>query len=456
MSEARASWVPVPAGSHFPLQNLPYGVFAADDGAPRVGVAIGDHVLDLAGLAGAGLLADGAPAGAEFADGVCQGGADLPGDEAPQDADLLGGETRRDADLLGGDARRAGQGWFRRGSLNAFMAAGPQVWHRTRARVTELLSAPQHRGLVEPHVIHRETVAMRLPFEVADYVDFYSSLDHAATVTRIFRPGGPPLPPNWRHLPVGYHGRAGSVIVSGTPVIRPSGQRRPPGAAAPVFGPTQRLDFEAEVGFVIGVPSQQGQPVTAAGFRGHVFGFVLVNDWSARDIQSFESQPLGPFLSKSFATSMSPWVVPLAALEAARVRPPDQDPQPLPYLRCPEPWGLDLALEVCVNGQVISRPPFRSMYWTSPQQLAHATVNGAPVRTGDLFASGTVSGPGPDERGCLLELSLDGAQPLTLSDGSTRTYLLDGDVVRISATAPGEDGVTIGFGEVEGAIVPAR
>ncbi len=406
MSAVRESWVPVPAGSHFPLQNLPYGVFAPDGGPPRVGVAIGDHVLDLAGL---------------------------PGGVAP-------------------GARR---NWFASGSLNAFMAAGPPTWHRTRAHITELLSDPRHRGLVQPHLIRRETVVMRLPFEVADYVDFYSSLDHAATVTRIFRPGGPALPPNWRHLPVAYHGRAGSVMVSGTPVIRPNGQRKPAGAAVPVFGPTQRLDFEAEVGFVAGVPSRPGQPVTAAGFRRHVFGFVLVNDWSARDIQLFESQPLGPFLSKSFATSVSPWVVPVAALEAARVQPPRQDPQPLPHLRCPEPWGLDLALAVAVNGQVISRPPFRTMYWTPPQQLAHATVNGAPVRTGDLFASGTVSGPGPAERGCLLEMSLDGAQPLTLPDGSTRTYLHDGDTVTITATGPGEDGVTIGFGAVEGTVVPA-
>jgi fumarylacetoacetase len=333
------------------------------------------------------------------------------------------------------------------------MAAGPLAWQQTRARLTELLTGP-YADRVRPHLVPRETVDLHLPFRVADYVDFYSSLDHATTVGSIFRPGNPPLPRNWRHLPVAYHGRAGSVVVSGTPVTRPNGQRWPPGAARPVFGPTERLDFEAEVGFVVGVPSLPGQRIGVTGFRAHVFGFVLVNDWSARDIQRLESQPLGPFLGKSFATSVSPWVVPVAALETARVRPPPQDPQPLPYLRCTEPWGLDLALTVSVNGQVISRPPLRGMYWTAPQQLAHATVNGAPLRTGDLFASGTVSGPGPGERGCLLELTRDGSEPLLLPDGSRRTYLDDGDVVRICATAPGTEGSTVGFGGVEGTVLP--
>jgi fumarylacetoacetase len=403
-----ASWVPVPAGNHFPLQNLPYGVFRPVGQPPRVGVAIGAHVLDLAALAGAGLLAE--PA-----------------------------------------ARR----WFAAATLNAFMAAGPATWSATRIRLTELLGNPRHRHAVEPHLTPQESVAMLLPFEVADYVDFYSSREHATAVGRIFRPGSPPLPRNWLHLPIGYHGRAGSVVVSGTPVIRPCGQRKVPGREPPVFGPTERLDFEAEVGFVAGVPSGLGQRVPVAGFRDHVFGFVLVNDWSARDIQSYEYQPLGPFLGKSFATSVSPWVVPVAAVEAARVPPPSQEPEPQAYLRCPEPWGLDLALEIAINGQVISRPAFRGMYWTSPQQLAHATVNGAPVRTGDLFASGTVSGEGAGDRGCLLELSWDGTKPLTLPDGTARCYLLDGDVVRITATAPGPDGVRIGLGAVEGTVLPA-
>jgi len=335
------------------------------------------------------------------------------------------------------------------------MAAGPAAWNATRARLTELLGDPRHRHIVEPHLTRQESADLLLPFEVADYVDFYSSRVHATTVGRIFRPGSPALPRNWLHLPAGYHGRAGSVVVSGTPVIRPCGQRKPPGGDTPVFGATQRLDFEAEVGFTAGVPSGLGQPVPVAGFREHVFGFLLVNDWSARDIQSFEYQPLGPFLGKSFATSVSPWVVPVAALEAARVPPPPQDPEPAAYLRCPEPWGLDLTLEITINGQLISRPRFRDMYWTAPQQLAHATVNGARVRAGDLYASGTVSGGEAGDRGCLLELSWDGTRPLMLPDGTERSYLLDGDAVHITATAPGAGGVTIGFGAVEGTVLPA-
>jgi fumarylacetoacetase len=284
-------------------------------------------------------------------------------------------------------------------------------------------------------------------------VDFYSSRDHATTVGEIFRPGSPPLPRNWLHLPAGYHGRAGSVVVSGTPVIRPHGQYLPTGRAAPGVGPSRRLDFEAEVGFVAGVGTLPGQRVATGEFRQHAFGFLLVNDWSARDLQSWETQPLGPFLGKSFATSVSPWVVPVAALEAARVPPPRQDPPPPAYLSCGEPWGLDLTLQILLNDQLVARPAFRRMYWTPPQQLAHATVNGARLRTGDLFASGTVSGPSPGERGCLLELTWDGARPVTLPDGTVRRYLDDGDVVRISATAPGVDGVTIGFGAVEGRII---
>ena len=408
MTAGAISWADVPEGSHFPVQNLPYGVFARPGQAPRVGVAIGDQVLDLAGLAQDGLL--------------------------------------------------PGPGWFAASSLNAFMAAGPAIWRTARARLTELLTDPRHRAQVEPHLERQAAVEFRLPFEVADYVDFYSSREHATTVGQIFRPGSPPLSRNWLHLPVGYHGRAGSVVVSGTPVTRPCGQLRPDGTGqdVPGFGPTRRLDFEAEVGFVVGVGSTLGQRVTPGQFAEHTFGFMLVNDWSARDIQVWESQPLGPFLAKSFATSLSPWVVPLAALEAARVPPPRQDPPPLPYLDGAEPWGLDLSLQITLNDHVVARPAFRGMYWTPPQQLAHATVNGAPLRTGDLFASGTVSGPGPDERGCLLELTWDGTRPLALPGGATRTYLEDGDVVRITATAPGAGGVTIGFGSVAGRIVPPQ
>jgi fumarylacetoacetase len=414
VTAAATSWVEVPPDSHFPVQNLPYGVFAPLGGTPRVGVAIGDHILDLAGLAGDGLLAGDGP----LADGGAQ----------------------------------PATGWFGSPALNGFMAAGPAAWQAVRSRLTSLLTDPRQRHRVEPHLISQAAARLQLPFEVADYVDFYSSRDHASTVGEIFRPGSPPLPRNWLHLPAGYHGRAGSVAVSGTPVIRPHGQYLPTGRPAPGFGPSQRLDFEAEVGFVAGIGTRPGQPVATGEFRQHAFGFLLVNDWSARDLQAWEMQPLGPFLSKSFATSVSPWVVPVAALEAARVLPPRQDPPPLAYLDCAEPWGLDLALQITVNDQLVARPAFRYMYWTPPQQLAHATVNGAPLRTGDLFASGTVSGPGPGERGCLLELTWDGTRPVTLADGGTLGYLADGDVVRISATAPGADGVTIGFGVVEGTV----
>jgi fumarylacetoacetase len=245
------------------------------------------------------------------------------------------------------------------------------------------------------------------------------------------------------------------VAVSGTPVVRPCGQR--PGEGGPTFGPSRRLDLEAEVGFVVGASSPLGERVPVASFAEHVFGVCLVNDWSARDLQAWEYRPLGPFLGKSFLTSVSPWVVPLAALERARVEPPARDPRPLPYLRDDaEPWGLDLTLELRVNGQVVSRPPFAGTYWTAPQQLAHLTVNGAALRTGDLFASGTVSGPGREQVGSLIELTDGGREPLRLTDGSTRTFLEDGDLVTITATAPGPDGATIGFGEVSGRVLPAR
>jgi fumarylacetoacetase len=274
-------------------------------------------------------------------------------------------------------------------------------------------------------------------------------------VGRIFRPGQPPLPRNWLHMPLGYHGRAGSVVVSGTPVTRPDGLRWEPGDPGPSFGPSVRLDFEAEVGFVAGVPSAQGRPVPVAAFAEHVFGVCLVNDWSARDIQAFETVPLGPFLGKAFATSVSPWVVPLDALRPARVAHPPQDPAPPPYLRDDAGlWGLDLGLTVRINGSLVSEPPFATMYWTPAQLLAHLTCGGAPVRTGDLYASGTVSGPERNQLGCLLELTRGGAEPLDLPDGTRRTFLEDGDEVAISAAAPGPAGERISLGEVRGRVIP--
>ena len=316
---------------------------------------------------------------------------------------------------------------FDQPSLNAFMARGAQFWREAGGRVGE------GREVAAPE--------LAMPFEVADYVDFYSSLHHATNLGRMFRPGSEPLLPNWRHLPVGYHGRAGTVVASGTPVRRPSGQR--PG---PEFGPTRRLDIELEAGFVIGVPSTIGEPVPIERALDHVFGMVLVNDWSARDIQAWEYQPLGPFLGKSFATSISHWVVPLSELAERRVAVAAQEPEPLPYLR-EAPWAFDIDLEVELNGEPIAHSSTRHLYWSIAQQIAHLTVNGASLRTGDLLATGTISGPEPGERGSLIELSWNGEQPIELSDGSSRTFLEDGDEVVLRGDP---------LGEVRGRIEPAR
>jgi fumarylacetoacetase len=348
----------------------------------------------------------------------------------------------RALDLAAAEARGlldAG-GALREPLLDAHLAQGPDAWRAVRRQLAELLTDPARDSAVAPLLRPVAELSLRLAFTVADYVDFYSSEHHASNVGQLFRPGQPPLPPNWKHLPIGYHGRAGTVVVSGTDIVRPCGQRRE--ADGPVYGPTRRLDIEAEVGFVVGVPSALGERVPTGRFAEHVFGVVLVNDWSARDIQAWEYQPLGPFLGKSFATSVSAWVTPLQALTAAWVPAPAQDPPVLDYLREPDRRGLDLRLTVECNGAVVSRPPFASMYWTPAQQLAHLTVNGARLRTGDLFASGTVSGPARDEAGSLLELNWG------------EEFLADGDVVTIRATAPGPGGTVIALGEVTGTVRP--
>ena len=376
-------------GSGFGLNNLPYGVFSTPGTAPRVGVRFGDQVLDLA---------------AALNDPV-----------------------------------------FANASLNPFMAQGRARWTEVRARIPALLENGPLHALTD--------VRLHMPFDVADYVDVYASEEHATNLGRMFRPDSAPLLPNWKHLPVGYHGRSGTVVVSGTDITRPSGQRKPPNQQAPDHGPSRRLDVEVEVGFVVGSPSPLGEPIPTSAFADHVFGVCLVNDWSARDIQAWEYVPLGPFLGKSFATSISPWIVPLDALSSARVPGPPQDPAPLPYLTDAEPWGLDLSLTLSLNGHAVSHPPFASMYWSPAQMLAHMTVNGAGVRTGDLYASGTVSGPDSSQRGSFIELTWGGENPLKLPDGNTRTFLEDGDEVTITATAPGLDGDTISFGEVRGRIL---
>jgi fumarylacetoacetase len=345
------------------------------------------------------------------------------------------------------DLERAfGDQTFAQPSLNAFLARGPRAWQRTRERLLAFIRGGQITATVP---IAEAT--LHLPLEVADFADFYSSLEHATNVGRILRPDDPGLQRNWREMPVGYHGRAGTVVVSGTPVARPLGQVAP-GHARPSLAPSRRLDFEAELGFVVGVGSAPGQPVPVDDFAAHVFGVVLLIDWSARDIQAFESRPLGPFLSKSFATTISPWVIPLASLESARVTPPAQDPPPLGYLRAAQPWGLDIELAVSINGQLVSRPRFATMYWTAAQQLAHLTVNGAALRTGDLYGSGTVSSFQRSGMGCLLELTAGGREPITLANGQTRGYLADGDSVTLCGSAPGPDGSRIEFGCASGQI----
>jgi fumarylacetoacetase len=326
-------------------------------------------------------------------------------------------------------------------SLNRLLASGPVAWQAVRAEVVRWLSDPSYSSLLSPLLLPREGLQLMLPFTVGDYVDFYASEQHARNLGRILRPGQEPLLPNWKHLPVGYHGRSGTVVVSGTPVRRPSGQRA--GVDGPAFGPTERLDIEAEVGFVVGVGSTLGSSVGVDEFAERVFGVCLVNDWSARDIQAWEYQPLGPMLGKSFATSISAWVTPLAALSAARVPVGSAATALLPYLRESAAAGLDLTLEIAINGDVVSQPPFRAMHWSAAQMLAHLTVNGASVRTGDLFASGTVSGSSASEWGSLIELF-----------DNTR-FLEDGDEVVITASAPGAGGMRIGLGEVRGRVVAA-
>jgi fumarylacetoacetase len=333
---------------------------------------------------------------------------------------------------------------FESASLNPFLALGRSAWEDVVGRIEQLIAAGAD-------LLPLSEVTPQLPVAVGDYVDFYSSLEHATNLGRLFRPDAEPLLPNWRHLPVGYHGRAGTLVVSGTPVVRPCGQAKGPDDPVPVFGPTRRLDFELELGFVVGVPSRPGEPVSGDAFRDHVFGVALVNDWSARDIQAWEYQPLGPFLGKSFATSVSAWVTPLALLADSFVPSAAQEPRPLPYLRVTGDWALDVDLEVELSGTVVSRTNARGLYWTFAQQLAHASVNGASIRTGDLFASGTISGPDRGSEGSLIELTSNGAEPLALGAGITRTFLEDGDEVLLRGMAG-----TVELGEVRGTILPAR
>jgi len=387
-----STWAPVPSESDFPIENLPFGVVRPRGDAARVVARIGDHALDLAA------------------------------------ADIAPELTRLP-------------------TLNALMASGRGA--EVRERAAALLDGPSRDDVLVP----LSDAEVLLPFAVGDYVDFYSSIHHATNLGNILRPGSEPLLPNWKQLPVGYHGRSGTVVVSGTPIERPAGLITDGSDAPAHLAPTRALDFELEVGFVVGGPVATRIEPDAA--DRHIFGVVLLNDWSARDIQSFEYQPLGPNLAKSFATSISPWVVTLDALRAHLVAPPAQSPLPDPYLRAGRPWAIDLDLTVDLNDTRVTTTSFADMYWTFAQQLAHITVNGATTRAGDLFGSGTVSGPDRGQRGSMIELTWRGAEPLTLRDGSTRTFIDDGDTVTIRGHCGGRSRPRIGFGEVTGTILPA-
>ncbi|WP_316179257.1 fumarylacetoacetase [Bradyrhizobium sp. SZCCHNRI1009] len=414
------SFIPADPASDFPIQNLPYGVFsAADSPKPRVGVAIGDFVLDLSVLEDEGLL-DLSPAYEVFA----------------------------------------------QSSLNAFMALGPAVWSKTRAAISALLRHDNPRlrddkPLRSRALLPRNDVNLHLPFHVAGYTDFYSSKEHATNVGVMFRGKDNALQPNWLHMPIGYNGRASTVVVSGTKVRRPRGQLKPPSADVPSFGPCKRLDFELEMGVVIGQSSPLGEMLTEAQAEAMIFGFVLLNDWSARDIQQWEYVPLGPFQAKAFATSISPWVVTSEALEPFRVAGPTQDPVPLPYLQQKAAQNYDLALDVALRAsgsnaaQTIAQTNFKYMYWSSVQQLMHHASSGCVMSVGDLLGSGTISGPEKHQRGSLLEISWNGTEPIELAGGVKRTFLEDGDSLVMRGWCQG-NGYRVGFGEVEGTIVAAE
>lgn len=425
------SWVESANGHpDFPIQNLPFGVFRTSEGQEptRVGVAIGDMVLDVSAV------------------------------------------VRED--LFEGDALRAAE-LCARPTLNALMGLRTTQWTALRARLSELLATAagdEDVEAIKPCLIPMDSCQMRLPADIGDYTDFYASVFHATNVGSMFRPDNPLLP-NYKHIPVGYHGRASSIVVSDSPVRRPLGQTNPDDAAQPTFGASRLLDYELEVGFFVGTGNQHGKPVPIDKARDHIFGLCLVNDWSARDVQKWEYQPLGPFLAKSFVTTISPWVVTMDALEPFRVPAFERDatdPSPLPYLVNDEDkatGGLDLSLEVSIASQQmlergmsplrVSRGSFTSMYWTLAQMLAHHASNGCNLRPGDLMASGTVSGPDKGSRGCLLELTWRGSDPVQLPTGEERKFLQDGDEVTITGYCERDGAVRIGMGTCRGTVVAA-
>ncbi|QJX48463.1 fumarylacetoacetase [Hymenobacter taeanensis] len=417
---ALRSWIDIVPESDFPIQNLPFGVFETDERGPRVGVAIGEYVLDLYAVAQFGFFED----------------LDL-GPKMPK--------------------------IFRRRSLNQFIALGRPAWRAVRQRVSELLrhdnDALRSDEVMHECLVRQSEVRMLRPIKPQNYTDFYSSIEHATNVGMMFRDPANALLPNWRHIPIGYHGRASSIVVSGTDIRRPNGQRKAPDAASPTFGPSQQLDFELEMAFVVGRSTQLGDTVPIQNAEDYIFGMVLFNDWSARDIQSWEYVPLGPFLGKSFGSSVSAWVVTLDALEPFRVAGPVQEPEPLLYLRQLDEHNFDINLEVGIQPEggletTVSRSNFGLMYWSMAQQLTHQASNGCNLQVGDLYASGTISGTTPDSLGSMLELAWRGTRPVPLADGSERKFLQDGDTVTMRGYCE-KDGLRLGFGEVIGTVLPA-
>jgi len=415
---ALRSWIDIPKGSDFPIQNLPFGIFKTSYLSAVAGVAIGNYVLDLVYLHEHG-----------FFDGL-----GLP------------------------------SGIFNQKYLNDFIALGKKKTREVRERISELLQHDNDElklnvGARELALIPMDEVQMLLPVKISNYTDFYSSEEHAFNVGSMFRDPKNALLPNWKHLPVGYHGRASSIVVSGTPIHRPKGQIKPADSELPVFCPSQKLDFELELAFISCQETKLGTSISANDAENHIFGFVLFNDWSARDIQQWEYVPLGPFLGKNFGSTISPWIVTMDALEPFRVQGPEQFPHVLPYLVTEGAKNFDIALEVLIQPDksdetILSRSNFKYLYWNVNQQLAHHTINGCNVQVGDLYASGTISGPSPGSYGSLLELSWNGQRPLHLADGSERKFIEDGDTIILRGHAE-RDHIRIGFGECKGKILPA-
>ncbi len=413
------TWVEVPANSDFSIYNLPIGIFCENVGVKRVGMALGDFVLDLNAIHEAGFFEE----------------IDLP------------------------------QGVFKSDTLNDYIALGKTITNALRIKVQELMSVTNEEIQGSQEYISyifkkRAQVQMFMPVQVPNYTDFYSSMEHATNVGTMFRDPENALLPNWKHIPVGYHGRASSIIPSGVNIHRPKGQRKDPNKEMPEFGPTTRLDFELEMAFITGRTTELGQNVPAGKAEDYIFGFVLFNDWSARDIQQWEYVPLGPFLAKSFASSISPWVVSIEALEPFRTNGPKQEPEVFPYLKTDGPRNFDIQLEVAIQPEgeeatTVCRSNFKQMYWSVNQQLAHQTINGCNLQVGDMYGSGTISGATPDSYGSMLELAWKGTKPLPLANNKTRVFIEDGDTVTMRGYAE-KDGVRVGFGEVSTKVLPAN